>query len=133
MEVPFVFEISYANRSSCTLQAEGHREYDAWLLAIRGAIERRLVGNTNNPAECRGMDGPGSKAASLALQRRQENAGAIKEILSKNKFCAECERPDPEWVSLNIGCLMCIECSGVHRSVSFLIQLNSNVFSLFKH
>lgn len=24
---------------------------------------------------------------------------------------------DPEWASLNLGILMCIECSGVHRNL----------------
>ena len=25
--------------------------------------------------------------------------------------------PDPEWGSLNHGCVLCIECSGVHRNL----------------
>jgi hypothetical protein len=45
-EVPFTFEISYANKGSYTLQAEGHREYTAWVAAIRHAIEKRLMSDT---------------------------------------------------------------------------------------
>jgi Arf-GAP/coiled-coil/ANK repeat/PH domain-containing protein len=41
----------------------------------------------------------------------------VKSILEGSPECAECSRPDPEWVSLNLCCLVCIECSGVHRSV----------------
>lgn len=117
-ELPFVFEISYANRSSHVLQAEGHREYEAWVAAIRQAIERRLVGDSADMSSLSRNADPSSsssQAASEALIKRQENAGVVKELLESNRQCAECERPDPDWVSLNLGCLICIDCSGVHR------------------
>ena len=31
--------------------------------------------------------------------------------------CCPCSAPDPDWASLNLGCLICIECSGVHRQL----------------
>lgn len=34
-----------------------------------------------------------------------------------NKFCADCDSATPEWASLNLGVLICIECSGVHRNL----------------
>ena len=118
-EVPFVFEISYANKSSHTLQAEGHREYDSWVGAIRHAIEKRLVGDSSSsfPALLgnNSTTDSSSIAASRAVQNRLLNADIVKSILEGSPECAECSRPDPEWVSLNLGCLVCIECSGVHR------------------
>ncbi len=41
----------------------------------------------------------------------------IKQILDENRICADCGKKRPEWVSLNLGVLICIECSGVHRSL----------------
>jgi len=32
-----------------------------------------------------------------------------------NHACADCGAPDPDWASLNLGVLLCIQCSGVHR------------------
>lgn len=32
-----------------------------------------------------------------------------------NGCCVDCGSPDPEWASLNLGVLLCIECSGIHR------------------
>uniref|UniRef100_A0A8C9JW48 ArfGAP with GTPase domain, ankyrin repeat and PH domain 3 n=1 Tax=Panthera tigris altaica TaxID=74533 RepID=A0A8C9JW48_PANTA len=32
-----------------------------------------------------------------------------------NSFCIDCDAPNPDWASLNLGALMCIECSGTHR------------------
>jgi len=32
-------------------------------------------------------------------------------------ICADCGSPDPDWASLNLGVIVCIECSGVHRQL----------------
>ncbi|KAF2288366.1 hypothetical protein GH714_007075 [Hevea brasiliensis] len=34
-----------------------------------------------------------------------------------NDKCADCGAPEPDWASLNLGVLVCIECSGVHRNL----------------
>mmetsp|Transcript_21914 Transcript_21914/g.26775 ORF Transcript_21914/g.26775 Transcript_21914/m.26775 type:complete len:1208 (-) Transcript_21914:30-3653(-) len=41
----------------------------------------------------------------------------VRKILKSNAFCADCGARNPDWASLNIGVLLCIECSGVHRSM----------------
>ncbi|KAK3835503.1 MAG: hypothetical protein J3R72DRAFT_451676 [Linnemannia gamsii] len=43
----------------------------------------------------------------------------LKALLLKpgNKHCVDCRKKDPRWASFNLGCLMCIRCSGVHRSM----------------
>ncbi|KAG0210614.1 hypothetical protein BGX28_009139 [Mortierella sp. GBA30] len=50
----------------------------------------------------------------------------LKALLQKpgNKYCVDCRKKDPRWasvcplyVSFNLGCFMCIRCSGVHRSM----------------
>ena len=38
-------------------------------------------------------------------------------ILDANTLCADCDNVDPDWASLNLGVVICIECSGVHRSL----------------
>ncbi|KAG1350120.1 hypothetical protein G6F62_003368 [Rhizopus arrhizus] len=53
----------------------------------------------------------------------QFDIAAIKELLDtlrldpSNHFCADCGAKDPDWCSLNLGILLCIECSGIHRSL----------------
>jgi Putative GTPase activating protein for Arf/PH domain len=39
------------------------------------------------------------------------------EIMKRNPVCADCGMTNPDWVSLNLGIVLCIECSGVHRSL----------------
>ena len=43
-------------------------------------------------------------------------SGFLREIPG-NDICAECGAPEPDWESLDLGILMCIECSGVHRNL----------------
>ena len=34
-----------------------------------------------------------------------------------NNCCADCGDENPEWASVNIGVVLCIECSGIHRNL----------------
>ena len=34
-----------------------------------------------------------------------------------NTVCADCDSQHPAWASLNLGVLICIECSGIHRNL----------------
>lgn len=42
------------------------------------------------------------------------------EVLRKvagNDVCCDCGAPDPDWASVNLAVLLCIECSGIHRQL----------------
>ncbi|KEQ63229.1 centaurin-beta-2 [Aureobasidium melanogenum CBS 110374] len=42
----------------------------------------------------------------------------IREADAGNKYCADCNSDQKvEWVSINLGIILCIECSGIHRSL----------------
>lgn len=47
-----------------------------------------------------------------------------------NDACADCGAADPDWASLNLGILLCIECSGVHRNMSVQISKVSKTLLL---
>lgn len=47
-----------------------------------------------------------------------------------NDKCADCGAPEPDWASLNLGVLVCIECSGVHRNLGVHIS-KVNILNLF--
>lgn len=37
--------------------------------------------------------------------------------LPSNSRCIDCNDPNPNWVSLNFGCFICLNCAGFHRSL----------------
>ncbi|XP_077241677.1 calcium-dependent ARF-type GTPase activating protein family [Tasmannia lanceolata] len=67
------------------------------------------------------------------MNTRQENNDSnastgplrrLEDLLSQsgNRFCADCDSPDPKWVSLSHGVFICIKCSGAHRSLGVHIS-----------
>jgi Putative GTPase activating protein for Arf len=55
----------------------------------------------------------GDEAASSRMVKNPH----VLEIMMANKHCADCGAADPDWASVNLGVLICMECSGVHRSL----------------
>ncbi|KAF2072156.1 hypothetical protein CYY_006532 [Polysphondylium violaceum] len=47
---------------------------------------------------------------------------ALRKIDQSNQFCADCNTKDPDWASINFGCIVCIDCSGIHRSLGVHIS-----------
>ncbi|KAJ2999695.1 hypothetical protein HDV02_002168 [Globomyces sp. JEL0801] len=45
--------------------------------------------------------------------------------LPENKKCADCRKKDPRWASWNLGIFVCIQCSGIHRSIGTHISKGS--------
>ncbi|KAF9313685.1 hypothetical protein BGZ91_006193 [Linnemannia elongata] len=88
-----------------------------------------------------------SAAATTAPDRRsslEENNSSEQHLGSRllhtlrnsdiaNTLCAECGAKNPDWCVINLGILVCIECSGIHRSLgthiskvrSFTLDTNS--------
>jgi Arf-GAP with SH3 domain, ANK repeat and PH domain-containing protein len=61
----------------------------------------------------------------------------IREADAANQFCADCGSDQKvEWVSINLGIIICIECGGIHRSLGTHISkvrsltLDPNAFTL---
>ncbi|VAI58753.1 unnamed protein product [Triticum turgidum subsp. durum] len=115
-----------------TLQAETEADQKDWIEKITGVIASLL----NSPfphqppygslaAERHGSASSLDSAASLEESKTSEaHSDAINHLrnIPGNDSCAECRSPDPDWASLNLGILICIECSGAHRNLGVHIS-----------
>ncbi|KAG8231467.1 hypothetical protein J437_LFUL000184 [Ladona fulva] len=68
------------------------------------------------------METPNGNESSKAKvqQNNLVDAASVQSIrlqLLGNTHCVDCDAPNPDWASLNLGVLMCIECSGIHRNL----------------
>uniref|UniRef100_A0A0D9VIM2 Uncharacterized protein n=1 Tax=Leersia perrieri TaxID=77586 RepID=A0A0D9VIM2_9ORYZ len=114
-----------------TLQAETGADQKDWIEKITGVIASllnlplpRQVSYGNLEAE---NHGSASSLDSLSLDENKSSEGHddifnhLRNIPG-NDSCAECRSPDPDWASLNLGILFCIECSGAHRNLGVHIS-----------
>lgn len=99
----YTFEIISPGQRKYILQAESDEERDEWVTALRNEIEFSLMSN-------------GVRASNSGLTFTTES-DRIRSIRAKNHECADCGAENPEWISLNLNILICIECSGIHRSL----------------
>ncbi|KAJ1443077.1 Pleckstrin-like proteiny domain [Sesbania bispinosa] len=60
--------------------------------------------------------------ASLLSSQIPERLLPASPMGSGDNRCADCGAPEPDWASLNLGVLVCIECSGVHRNLGVHIS-----------
>ncbi|CAK9861220.1 unnamed protein product [Sphagnum jensenii] len=62
-----------------------------------------------------------SLKAQMALEPQEKPLDILQRVPG-NDFCADCGAAEPDWASLNLGILLCIECSGVHRNLGVQIS-----------
>ncbi|XP_075794430.1 arf-GAP with coiled-coil, ANK repeat and PH domain-containing protein 2 isoform X5 [Pelodiscus sinensis] len=122
IERRFCFEVVSPTKS-CMLQADSEKLRQAWIKAVQTSIatayrekgdeSEKLEKKSSSPSTGSLESGSEPKEKLLkgesALQRVQCIAGNI--------TCCDCGLADPRWASINLGITLCIECSGIHRSL----------------
>lgn len=63
-----------------------------------------------------------SKDIARQLDRQHHKMLAEMAALPCNKYCADCAMVNPTWASANLGVFLCLNCSGVHRSLGVHIS-----------
>ncbi|XP_074913526.1 arf-GAP with SH3 domain, ANK repeat and PH domain-containing protein 2-like [Buteo buteo] len=100
------FDLVSYNRTYRFL-AEDEQACVAWVSVLSNSKEEAL-----NMAFSKAQGGGKSSQEELTRAIIEEVRG-----MPGNRECCDCSAPDPTWLSINLGILICIECSGIHRGV----------------
>ncbi|KAJ8333382.1 hypothetical protein SKAU_G00413900 [Synaphobranchus kaupii] len=104
-EESFEFIIVSLTGQMWHFEASTYEERELWVQAIESQIFASLQCCESSKNKSR----LGSQSDAVAIQSIRNVRG--------NSFCVDCEAASPDWASLNIGALICIECSGIHRNL----------------
>nr|XP_040060025.1 arf-GAP with GTPase, ANK repeat and PH domain-containing protein 1-like isoform X1 [Gasterosteus aculeatus aculeatus] len=101
----FDFLIVSSTGQTWHFEAQSAEERDSWVQAVESQIlaSLQLCESSKNKAR------RNSQSEAVVLQAIRNAKG--------NNFCVDCNAPNPTWASLNLGALICIECSGIHRNL----------------
>ncbi|KAG0713172.1 Centaurin-gamma-1A [Chionoecetes opilio] len=102
----YEFSLVSLDNKQWHFEAGSQEERDEWVTVIEQQILCSLQGNESNKSRTRQAH-PIDPQAILT----------IKNQVLGNLNCVDCDAPNPEWASINLGVLMCIECSGIHRNL----------------
>ncbi|XP_071142681.1 arf-GAP with SH3 domain, ANK repeat and PH domain-containing protein 2-like isoform X3 [Mytilus edulis] len=112
------FDLVSQNRTY-HFQAEDEDSMKEWISVLNNAKEQVLMkafhDNTNSPC---------------INQNVKELTGSILQIVKRlpgNNVCCDCNAKDPEWLSTNLGVLICLECCGIHRQLGVHISRTQSI------
>jgi hypothetical protein len=100
-------------------QAESELDMKTWVSVFANSTEYLLsLQSTRNDTEAlqKNMD------VKLIQGVKSMKAGLLAQLRKDNPTCAECNTLSPDWISISLGVMVCIVCSGIHRSLGVHIS-----------
>ncbi|CAF0774316.1 unnamed protein product [Adineta steineri] len=138
----FVFEIISPNNSHL-LQADSQFECDQWINSLQLAIANSFKLSNNGMATSVSTSPKSllsNRSNTLLTAKIELKHKMIKEkieyvrSLPGNDKCCDCDADGPEWASINLGILLCLNCCGAHRglgvSLSKVRSLHMDIWDL---
>lgn len=111
-ELDLCFDLISPNKRVYTLQAESEEETLDWISVFQACVESMLTAsNTILTASERSMT---TSELARITDAKESN---LSKLRAMNPTCVDCDAPHPEWASINLGIMICIACSGIHRSL----------------
>jgi len=104
------FRVVCATNMSLSFKVKSPEQMREWVAAIQSGIAKALA---SQPVETKKRKD---------LHTGKDLLNALYSANPANRYCADCGAADPSWMSTTLGVLICIECSGVHRSLGVHIS-----------
>lgn len=118
----YCFEVLSPSKSHM-LQADSEEMLNAWISALQNGIRSAIQ-------QGQSRDNPDSQLVLVPDDKPSDNKHAAASVRMRkvriweqllnipgNNNCCDCGGPNPRWASINLGITLCIECSGIHRSL----------------
>ncbi|XP_035244359.1 arf-GAP with coiled-coil, ANK repeat and PH domain-containing protein 3-like isoform X3 [Anguilla anguilla] len=133
IERRFCFEVVSPTKS-CMLQAESEKLRQSWIQAVQASIASayREIPDNYYIERLDRTASPSTSSIDSASEPRERSVRGGESIVQRaqgipgNEQCCDCGQPDPRWASINLGILLCIECSGIHRYLNPYPNPNPN-------
>ncbi|XP_054431068.1 arf-GAP with coiled-coil, ANK repeat and PH domain-containing protein 2 isoform X1 [Pteronotus mesoamericanus] len=121
IERRFCFEVVSPTKS-CMLQADSEKLRQAWIKAVQTSIATayREKGDESEKLDKKSSPSTGSlDSGNEPKDKLLKGESALQRVqcIPGNASCCDCGLADPRWASINLGITLCIECSGIHRSL----------------
>ncbi|XP_025088851.1 arf-GAP with SH3 domain, ANK repeat and PH domain-containing protein 2-like isoform X2 [Pomacea canaliculata] len=111
--------VSSSNNRTYHFQADDAKEMEEWISVLNNAKEEVLLKAFRDSSESHTVNQSVRELTSSIVDRVRKLPG--------NKYCCDCNASDPEWLSTNLGVMICLECCGIHRELGVHISRTQSV------
>ncbi|XP_036443309.1 arf-GAP with coiled-coil, ANK repeat and PH domain-containing protein 2-like isoform X2 [Colossoma macropomum] len=121
IERRFCFEVVSPTKS-CMMQADSEKLRQAWIRAVQNSIATAFRDRAEDSEKLDRKSSPSTGSLDSGSESREKSLkgeSALQRVMAipGNSTCCDCGQPDPKWASINLGITLCIQCSGIHRSL----------------
>ncbi|XP_061715954.1 arf-GAP with coiled-coil, ANK repeat and PH domain-containing protein 2 [Cydia pomonella] len=110
----FCFEVLSPSKSHM-LQADSEEMLASWIAALQHGIRSAIQQGRSRDDSRVQPNAPSQETMPPGMRKIRIWEQLLN--IPGNNFCCDCGGPNPRWASINLGITLCIECSGIHRSL----------------
>uniref|UniRef100_A0A8C1MY53 Arf-GAP with coiled-coil, ANK repeat and PH domain-containing protein n=1 Tax=Cyprinus carpio TaxID=7962 RepID=A0A8C1MY53_CYPCA len=118
IERRFCFEVVSPTKS-CMMQADSEKLRQAWIKAVQNSIATAFRDKAEDMDRKSSASTGSLESGGDVKEKSLKGESALQRVMAigGNSVCCDCGQPEPCWASINLGITLCIQCSGIHRSL----------------